>query len=142
MDPCGNPISTRDPCDFTPFTCTYHIISLYYASLRAIKCFYFIIIIYSLQQSTAGHRPLPKRATSAARIQLLPATFRRSSLHLAGERPTLRLPKRGLHCRTRLLHRLSVLRQICPLHSPLPLQLTYSSGYVGMAVTLFPTYIK
>ncbi|KAJ0183614.1 hypothetical protein K1T71_000037 [Dendrolimus kikuchii] len=45
-------------------------------------------------------------------IKSLPATLHRSSVHRAGGRPTLRLPRRGLHSRNRLLHRPSVLRQI------------------------------
>jgi hypothetical protein len=39
-----------------------------------------------------------------------------STLHLAWGRRTLRLPRRGLHARTRLLQRLSVLRMIRPAH--------------------------
>jgi hypothetical protein len=49
-------------------------------------------------------------------IQLLPAVLRKSSLHLAWGRPTLRLPRRGLHSRTRLPQRLSVRRLIWPAH--------------------------
>jgi hypothetical protein len=54
--------------------------------------------------------------SSATRIQLLPAVLRKSSLHLAWGRPTLRLPRRGLHSKTRLPQRLSVLRLIWPAH--------------------------
>jgi hypothetical protein len=46
----------------------------------------FFIIIISLSQSTAGHRPLQYPAiarSSATRIQLLPAVLRKSSLPLA-----------------------------------------------------------
>ncbi|KAI8425549.1 hypothetical protein MSG28_011374 [Choristoneura fumiferana] len=72
---------------------------------------YFIIVIISLQQSTAGHRPLPWCATtlsSASRIHPPPATLLS---------PKLRFPVRGLHSRTRLLHRSSVLRQcLAQLH--------------------------
>jgi hypothetical protein len=54
--------------------------------------------------------------SSATRIQLLPAVLRKSSLHFAWGRPTLRLPRRGLHFRTRLSQRLSVLRLIWLAH--------------------------
>jgi hypothetical protein len=50
--------------------------------------------------------------SSATRIQLLRALLRKSSLHLPWGRPTLRLPRGGLHSRTRLSQRLSVLRLI------------------------------
>ena len=42
--------------------------------------------------------------------------LRMSSDHRVGGRHTLRLPRRGLHSRTRLLQRPSVLRQIWPAH--------------------------
>ncbi|KAL0858937.1 hypothetical protein ABMA27_011361 [Loxostege sticticalis] len=45
-----------------------------------------------------------------------PATLTRSSVQRAAGRPTLRLPVRGLHSRTRLFHRSSVLRQTWPAH--------------------------
>jgi hypothetical protein len=45
-----------------------------------------------------------------------PAVLRKSSLHLAWGRPTLRLPRRSLHSRTRLPQRLSLLRLIWPAH--------------------------
>jgi hypothetical protein len=54
--------------------------------------------------------------SSATRIQLMPSVLSKSSLHLAWGRPTLRLPRRGLHTRTCLPLRLSVLRLIWPAH--------------------------
>jgi hypothetical protein len=51
-----------------------------------------LIIIISPPQSTAGHRPLQSFAISLGLLLLL-------SLHLAWGRPTLRLPRRGLHFR-------------------------------------------
>jgi hypothetical protein len=54
--------------------------------------------------------------STATRIQLLPAVLRKSSLHPAWGRPTLRIPWCGLHSRTRLPHRFSVLRLILPAH--------------------------
>uniref|UniRef100_A0A2H1WTE3 SFRICE_023302 n=1 Tax=Spodoptera frugiperda TaxID=7108 RepID=A0A2H1WTE3_SPOFR len=76
-----------------------------------------IIIIISLFSSTAGYRPLQWYATeldlqlyafnhyqptTTALLLPQPCGYRHSSLHLAGGRPTLRLPRRGLHSRTRL----------------------------------------
>ncbi|KAI8423547.1 hypothetical protein MSG28_012639 [Choristoneura fumiferana] len=78
------------------------------------------VTTFSYVQQSTGHKASPNVRhcilSSARRIQLLPAAFRRSSLHLAGGRPTLRLPSRGLHSRTRLLQRLLILRQIWPAY--------------------------
>jgi hypothetical protein len=56
----------------------------------------------SQEKSTAGHRPkvLHDDRSCAVFIQRLPATFTRSSVHLVGDLPTLRLPERGRHSRT------------------------------------------
>jgi hypothetical protein len=71
---------------------------------------------------TAGHRPPPKFSgrsqddrSCATLIQRLPATFTRSSVHLVGGLPTLRLPLRSRHSRTFPLQRPSVFA-MCPAH--------------------------
>ena len=68
--------------------------------------------------STAEHKPPLARAyqvprSSAFLIHVIHVIheYRRTEL---GSRPTPRLPRRGLHSRTRLLQRLLVLRQIWP----------------------------
>jgi hypothetical protein len=80
----------------------------------------------SSSSSSAYHSPLldvglsnasPSRSIFGySHPQLLSAVLRISSLHLARGRPTLRLPRRGLHSRTRLPQQLSVLRLIWPAH--------------------------
>jgi hypothetical protein len=65
--------------------------------------------------------------SSATRIQLLPVVLCKSSLHLAWGRPTLRLPRRGLHSRTRL----SVVGSTADMTSQLPLQHANTVCFVG-----------
>ncbi|KAJ8708758.1 hypothetical protein PYW08_010140 [Mythimna loreyi] len=66
----------------------------------------------------------------ASRIHRIPAIFARSSVHLVGGLPTLRLPLRGHHSRTFLPQRPSVLRAIYLAHCHLSLAIL-SLGYVG-----------
>jgi hypothetical protein len=94
----------------------------------------FFIIIISLLQST-GHRPLqflvgyshPVSASRSAQIVTSP-----------GLSPTLRLPRRGLHSRTRLPQRLSVLWLIWPP----PLQHANTVCYVGDFSSLSDQYFR
>jgi hypothetical protein len=73
---------------------------------------------------------------SATRIQLLPAVLRELSLHLAWGRPTLRLPRHGLHSKTCLRQWLSVLRLIWPAHCHFSMLIR-----CAMSVTLVPSRI-
>uniref|UniRef100_A0A2H1WH93 SFRICE_015854 n=1 Tax=Spodoptera frugiperda TaxID=7108 RepID=A0A2H1WH93_SPOFR len=71
------------------------------------------LVRQSLFSSTAGHRPLQWHVTELD-LQLYASnhyqpSVRISSLHLAGGRPTLRLPRLGLHSRTRLPQRSSAI---------------------------------
>jgi hypothetical protein len=79
--------------------------------------FFIIIIVISPLQYTAGHRPLQLLAISLD-LGLLASSFCQPSCvnRHSTWRPTLRLPRCGLHSRTRLPQRSSVLRLIWPVH--------------------------
>jgi hypothetical protein len=93
--------------------------SVYSYILLSIQPSYCFVI--SPLQSTAGHRPLQLFSISLDLRQLASSSRqpscvnRHSTWHESGHL-TLRLPRRGLHSRTRLPQRLSVLRLIWPAH--------------------------
>jgi hypothetical protein len=101
------------------------------------------MIIISLLQSTAGHRPLQLLAISldlsATRIQLLPAILCKSALHMDWECPTLSLRRPGLHSRTLLPQRLSVLRLIWSAHChfSMPIRCAMSATLVLCRINCF-----
>ncbi|KAJ8706287.1 hypothetical protein PYW08_010913 [Mythimna loreyi] len=59
-------------------------------------------------------------------VHRIPTTLVRSSFHLVGGLPTLRLPVRGRHSRTFRPQRPSVLRAMCPAHCNLSLAILFA----------------